>query len=102
MEQKDEFYTIKAIGSSSGSIMKVALAETGLVSLVGFVSGLLLSAVSTAIAFQEYAGIPIFDSLNNTLAVIPLQMMLLAGLTIITFGMLVGVTTTTAMLRDMR
>jgi ABC-type antimicrobial peptide transport system permease subunit len=102
MEQKDEFFTIKAIGSSSGSIMKVALAETGLVSLTGFVSGLLLSAVSTAIAFQEYAGTPILDSLYSTMNVIPLQMMLLAGLVVVGFGMMVGATTIAAMLRDMR
>jgi len=102
MEQKDEFFTIRAIGSSLGSILKVALAETGLVSLVGFVLGLLLSAVSTAIAFQEYAGISFLDSLYNTFGVIPLQMILLAGLAVVGFGMMVGAATTTAMLREMK
>jgi ABC-type antimicrobial peptide transport system permease subunit len=102
MEQKDEFYTVRAIGSSSGSIMKVALAETGLVSLIGFILGLLLSAVSTAIIFQEYAGIHFLDSLCNAFGVVPLPMILLAASAVVGFGMVVGATTTTAMLRDMK
>ena len=102
MDQKDELLTIRAIGSSSSSMMKVALAETGLVSLVGFVLGLPLSAVSTAIAFQESAGIPVLYSLSNAFGVIPLQAMLLAGLTVVGFGMMVGAATITAMLRDMK
>jgi len=102
MERKDEFYTIKAIGSSSGSIMKVALAETGLISLTGFFSGLLLSGVSTAVAFQEYAGIPFLDSVHSIFDVIPLPMVLLAGVIVVGFGMLVGTTTITAMLREMK
>lgn len=102
MDQKDEFLTIRAIGSSSGSMMKVALAETGLVSLVGFVLGLLLSAVSTAIVFQESAGIPILYSLSNAFGVIPLQTMLLAALAVVGFGMAVGAATITAMLRGMK
>lgn len=102
MDQKDEFLTIRAIGSSSGSMMKVALAETGLVSLVGFVLGLPLSAVFTAIAFQESAGIPVFYSLSNAFGVIPLQTMLIAGLAVVGFGMVVGAATITTMLRDMK
>lgn len=102
MDQKDEFYTIRAIGSSSGSIMKVALAETGLVSLIGFVFGLMLSAVSTAIVFQEYIGVPSLDSLYKAFGAIPIQMILLAGLVVVGFGLMVGATTTTAMLRDMK
>ena len=102
MERKDEFYTMRAIGSSSGSMMKVALAETGLVSLTGFLSGLGLSAVAIAIAFQEYAGIPYLDSLFNTFGVIPLFTAFLAGFVVVGFGMLVGAITITLMLRDMK
>jgi ABC-type antimicrobial peptide transport system permease subunit len=102
MDQKDEFLTIRAIGSSSGSIIMVALAETGLVSLVGFVLGLPLSAVSTAIIFQESAGIPVLYSLSNAFGVIPFQTMLLAGLAVVGFGMVVGAATITAVLRDMK
>ena len=102
MDQKDEFLTIRAIGSSSGSIIKVALAETGLISLVGFVLGLPLSAVSTAIIFQESAGIPVLYSLSNAFGVIPFQTMLLAGLAVVGFGMVVGAATITAVLRDMK
>jgi putative ABC transport system permease protein len=102
MERKDEFYTIRAIGSSSGSILKVALAETGLISLIGFFSGLLLSGVSTAIAFQEYAGIPFADTVYNIFNAIPLPTVLLAGAIVVGFGMLVGITTITGMLREMK
>jgi ABC-type antimicrobial peptide transport system permease subunit len=102
MERKDEFYTIKAIGSSSSSIMKVALAETGLISLIGFFSGLLLSGVSTAAAFQQYAGIPFLDSVYNIFDAIPLPMVLLAGVIVVGFGMFVGTTTITMMLREMK
>jgi len=102
MERKDEFYTVRAIGSSSGSMLKVALAETGLVSLIGFVSGLLLSAASIAIIFQEYAEIPFTDSFHNIFEVIPPPVALLAGLLVVGFGMLIGAVAITAMLRDMK
>jgi ABC-type antimicrobial peptide transport system permease subunit len=102
MERKDEFYTMRAIGSSSGSMMKVALAETGLVSLTGFLSGLGLSAVAIAIAFREYAGVPYLDSLYNTFAVVPPSVAFLAGFVVVGFGMLVGAITITVMLRDMK
>jgi ABC-type lipoprotein release transport system permease subunit len=99
LEQKEEFYTMQAIGSSSNSILKVTLAEMGLVSSVGFVLGLVLSEVTVAASLQEFASIPFTVSISNPATLLPLPLVLLAGAIVVGFGMLIGGVTATAILR---
>jgi ABC-type antimicrobial peptide transport system permease subunit len=102
MEQKEEFYTMRAIGSSSGSILKVTLAETGFISTSGFVLGLVFSAVAIAAVFQTYASVPFSASLSSTTTLLPLRLALFAGLVVVAFGMLVGGITMMSMLRKLK
>jgi putative ABC transport system permease protein len=90
LERKEEFATMWAIGGSSSSVLRVALAETGLVSLTGFLLGLVLSVVAASVLFQVYAYIPAMTTFLQPTAVIPLQAMLLAGLAVVGLGLLVG------------
>jgi ABC-type lipoprotein release transport system permease subunit len=102
LDQESEFWTIRAIGSSSGSILKVVLAETGLTSASGFVLGVALSAISTAVAFQVYGSLPLSAALMGTPDQIPVPLVAFAGLLVVGFGMLVGGGAVTAMLRKLK
>jgi len=53
----NEFATLRALGSSSGYIVKVILVQAGLSALFGYVLGMLISLVVTA--FSEQTALPI-------------------------------------------
>ncbi len=98
-EQKEELSTIRAIGSSLWSVLKVTLSEIAFVALVGAVLGLGFATIATALFFRDYGGVPISTSIFSTLNVIPMSILLGSELGIIAFGMLVAAITTTALLR---
>jgi ABC-type lipoprotein release transport system permease subunit len=102
LEQKNEFWTMRAIGSSLGSIMRVTLAETFLTSVVGFLLGLALSIVAIAAVFQSYASVPFVETVMSTPSLIPPMLVVFAGGVVVGFGMLVGAVTTGTMLRDLK
>ena len=99
MEKKDEFATMWAMGGSTSSVMKVALAETGLFAAVGFAVGLGLSVVATSLVFQVYASVPFSASVSGIWALIPPQAVALAGAVVVGFGVLVGAATASSLSR---
>lgn len=101
IEQKNELFTIRAIGSSSRSILKITLAETGLVSFAGLIIGVTLSIIATAVVFQAYDSVPIIDSISGAFTLIPLPTVLAAGLAVVGSGLLVGAATSMAILRNL-
>jgi ABC-type antimicrobial peptide transport system permease subunit len=101
MEQKNEFSTMRAIGSSSHSVLKVTMAETGLISSTGLVIGLTLSIFTTAVVFRTFASVPMIVSISDAYKLIPLPVVLFAGLAVVGSGLLVGAVTTTTMLRKL-
>ena len=90
LERKEEFATMWAIGGSSSSVLRVALAETGFISVIGFLLGLFLSVAATSLLFQVYAYVPAITTFSQPTAVIPLQAMFIAGLAVVGLGLLVG------------
>ncbi|MDG6991381.1 MAG: ABC transporter permease [Nitrososphaerota archaeon] len=100
LEQRDEFLTMKAIGSSTASVLKVTLAETGLMATAGVLLGLLLSAVATVGVFYLYASIPLVPSFVTAFEVTPVSRLLAAALAVIGLGMLSGGVATASVLRE--
>jgi ABC-type antimicrobial peptide transport system permease subunit len=98
-EQKEELSTIRSIGSSSLSILKVTLSEIGFITLFGAVLGLGLAAVATALYFHYYGGVPLSLSILSSLDVIPGLTLIGSELGIIGFGLAVSLVTTIAILR---
>lgn len=99
LEQRDEFATMWAIGASSRSVLKVTLAQTSLMSGAGVVIGLVLSLLSTALVFRQYAGLPVVATISNLSTLFPLATAAWAGIGVIAFGMLVGGISTAAIAR---
>jgi ABC-type antimicrobial peptide transport system permease subunit len=100
-EQKEELSTIRAIGSSFRSVLKVTLSEIAFVVLVGAVLGFGFATIATALFFRDYGGVPISTSILSTLNVIPTSILLESELGIIAFGILVAGITTMALLRKL-
>lgn len=99
VEKKDEFATMWALGGSTSSVMKVALAETGLYAAAGFVIGLGLSIVTASAVFQVYASVPLSASVRSIFSLIPPQAVALAGAVVVGFGLLVGAAATASLSR---
>ena len=99
LEERDELSTMVALGASSGSVMKVTLAETILVTVVGVAAGVLLSVVTTAFVFYEYAGLPVSVSLTDLVTLFPDVAPLLATAGLLAVGVAVGVVTTSTAVR---
>ena len=97
MERREEFATMWAMGGSTASVLKVALAETGLVSAGGLALGFALSAAATAAFFQVYASVPVGTTLSQLLALMPPEVILLAVSAVVGLGLLVGAAATYAL-----
>jgi ABC-type antimicrobial peptide transport system permease subunit len=100
MEEKDELTTMRAIGSSSLSVLKVTLSETGLISLTGLIAGVVLASLATAVVFEAFASVPLVSSISDALVLFPPTVVLFAGATVVGAGLLVGAATTSFMLRE--
>ncbi|MDG7011243.1 MAG: ABC transporter permease [Nitrososphaerota archaeon] len=90
LEERDELSTMVAMGASTGSVLKVALAETSLVTLLGAALGVVASAGATAFVFERYAGVTVQFTPSGISALLPGWVTLLAVLGLLAVGMGVG------------
>jgi putative ABC transport system permease protein len=99
IEQKDEFITMRAIGSSTSSVLRVTLSQSLMMTAAGVAVGLGLSALATAAVFQVYASIPVSASLSGILDLLPAGPVVFAGSAVVGLGLLVSAVTTSSVLR---
>ena len=98
-ERKDEFLTIRAIGSSYRALLKIGMAEVGLIALAGVLLGLLFSSVAIGAVFWIYVAIPLSTTVPQFFQLVPLSIILYTGVGIIALGILVGSLATISMMR---
>jgi ABC-type lipoprotein release transport system permease subunit len=101
-EQKDEFVTIRSIGSPSSAILKIAAAEGGIIGLFGVLLGSLLASLAIGTVFQAYASIPFDTSVLQFFKLVPLQTTLYSGSAIIALGIAVSAIASTSMMRRLK
>ena len=101
-ERKDEFLTIRAIGSSSRALLKIGVAEVGLIALAGVVLGLLLSSIAVGAVFWIYISVPLSSTIPHFFQLVPLSVILYTGVGIISLGILVGSLVTITMTRKLK
>lgn len=101
-ERKDEFLTIRAIGSSYGALLKIGMAEVGLIALAGVLLGLLFSSVAIGAVFWIYISVPLSTTIPQFFQLVPLSTILYTCVGIIALGILVGSLVTTTMMRKLK
>ena len=101
LEEREELSTMVAMGASSGSVLKVALAETSLVTLVGVGAGVLMSAAATAFVFERYAGVTVSFTVQGLLSLFPGPGTFLAVLGVLVTGVAVGVVSAMGIVRGL-
>jgi ABC-type antimicrobial peptide transport system permease subunit len=101
-ERRDEFLTIRAIGSSYRSLLKIGVAEVGLIAFAGVLLGLLLSSVAIGWVFWIVISVPMQTTIPQFFQLVPLSTILYASLGIIAIGVLVGSLVTATMTRNLK
>jgi putative ABC transport system permease protein len=99
LEQKDEFLTMRAIGSSTWSVLEVTMAQALLLTATGVVLGMGLSVLSIVAVFQAYASIPLAASLSGVFDLVPAGTALFGASTVVGLGLVASVATTAQVLR---
>ncbi len=100
-EQGSEFSTMSAMGSPSTALVKIALAEVGLISLVGAVVGAALGLLSTTLIFQTFSTISGPLAISTAIAATPLSTLLATVGATVGLGLLLGGLTAMVMVRRM-
>lgn len=101
-EQKEEFITIRSIGASLGSILKVTVSEVGLIALLGVLLGLILATFAIGIIFLFFFSVPLWITITGLFSLIPIWTVIYSGVGIVGLGILVGAVTSSAMLRNLK
>ncbi len=99
LEQRDEYHTMQAIGSSSSSILRVTLSETSLICLIGVAIGFVLSSLAVAIFFQLFASIPFEISIFHLLGFIPISTIAYSLVGVVALGLAIAAATTNSVLK---
>lgn len=99
-DQREEFATLRAIGSSVGAVLKIAVSEMLFLSLLAVLFGVLLSAVAVIALFQTFASVPVSTTFAGIPSLIPPLAVLFGGLGIACFATAEGAGTTLLMMRE--
>jgi ABC-type lipoprotein release transport system permease subunit len=99
LEQREEYHTMQAIGSSSRSILRVTLSETSLICLIGVAIGFILSTLAVAVFFQLFASIPFGISILDLFGLIPISTIAYSLIGVLALGLTVAAITTNSVLK---
>lgn len=101
-EQKDEFLTMRSIGSSSFAVIKIATAEGAFLATIGVLLGSLLATIAIGLVFQIYASIPFSSSVSDVFHLVPLSAFLYSSAIIIAIGIAITGLTAASMIRKFK
>ena len=102
LDQKEHFWTMRAIGSSSRSIIAVSLSGAAIVCLAGAVAGSVLAVIATAVSFQVFALVPFLATVSDISSLVAPSSFLYACLAVVGFGTLVSTMATVGVLRELK